>query len=88
MYHYQNEKPIGCRCMALDDPDWHSKECWLRQTAALRQQLAEMTAERNAAETRNENYRMKLNASDSVIAQLSEHLAEDQAEITRLQEKP
>ena len=33
-------RPIGCRCMALDDPDWHSKECWIRQTDALRQKLA------------------------------------------------
>jgi len=36
-----NEKPIGCRCGAQDDPEWHSKECWIRQTDALRQQLAE-----------------------------------------------
>jgi len=63
-------------------------QCWKDKVDNLEQQFAEMTAERNAAETRNENYRMKLNASDSVIAQLSEHLAEDQAEITRLQEKP
>jgi len=151
-------RPIGCRCMAQDDPAWHNKECWIRQTDALRQQLATATyrlnvlepeytacqaraaaaeraryglenaaarygqqivdleqqmdelpkhsvayqqritaleqqlaqviVERDAAETRNENYRLKLHASDSVIAQLSEHLAEDQAEITRLQEKP
>ena len=177
-------RPIGCRCMAQDDPAWHNKECWIRQTDALRQQFAELQewqriiigtgtdqeavirlaameytkiavqcwkdkvtsleqqlasatyrlnvlepeytacqaraaaaertryglenavarygqqivdleqqiaqviAERNAAETRNENYRLKLNASDSVIAQLSEHLADDQAEIAWLQEKP
>jgi len=41
-----SERPIGCRCMALDDPAWHSQQCWIRQTDALRQELAEMTQER------------------------------------------
>ena len=59
-----------------------------QQIVDLEQQIAQVIAERNAAETRNENYRLKLNASDSVIAQLSEHLADDQAEIAWLQERP
>ena len=45
-----NEKPIGCRCVARDDPAWHSKECWLRQTAALRQQLSAATYRLNVLE--------------------------------------
>ena len=36
-------RPIGCRCMAQDDPAWHNKECWIRQTDALRRQLTEAT---------------------------------------------
>ena len=40
-------RPIGCRCMAQDDPAWHNKECWIRQTDALRQQLVAVTAERD-----------------------------------------
>ena len=71
-------------CASVGETDGHG---WAQTTKELRQQLAQVIAERDAAETRNENYRLKLNASDSVIAQLSEHLAEDQAEIARLQEE-
>ena len=35
----------------------------------LRQQLAEVTAERDAAETRNENYRLKLHARDQQLTE-------------------
>jgi hypothetical protein len=46
--------------------------------AALRAQLAQVTTERDEAETRNENYRLKLNARDQQLAQA-------QATIERLQ---
>ena len=40
-------RPIGCRCIAMDDPDWHSKDCWMRQLAAV---TAERDEARNTAE--------------------------------------
>jgi len=40
-----------------------------QRIAALEQQLVAMTQERNEAETRNENYRLKLNARDQQIAE-------------------
>ena len=82
---YLEVRHYRAACASVGETDGHG---WAETTKELRKQLAEVIAERDAAETRNENYGLKLNASDSVIAQLSEHLADDQAEIARLQERP
>jgi chromosome segregation ATPase len=60
-------------CASVGETDGHG---WAETTKELRQQLAQVIVERDAAETRNENYRLKLHASESVIARLSEELVE------------